>query len=433
MIHKYFRIVLTFTFLLALVSFAQAQCNINTFTLTPTNGTCAQDTKVNVAIAGGVTCDNATATIRLQGTTTDIDFKTLTASGNATFDNLKPGTYQVRIQQGASTTAYKNVTTTSTYVPLTVTATSQNTTCGAQDDLFKPNGNVKVVFTGGNGPYRITLAGPGGPYVINTPTSGTFTFPNLGTGTYNATVEDLSSSCYSAEVRTATVADTQRPRLAIYQVRRMVGNSCGLFFQVEVRDGNRAGMLLPGNATYTIAGDPTVYPLNQHSTNTISLNFRTLDNLPPNTDVTFRVSDGCNEEVFTRNTRALRQNFYTTHNVAIGANCEMVYTSTIRTYDVGAGVQSNSAWWNFSENSQIKIYKEVPADSNNWVEVQAGSGTTLGVNSTLWLTRQVYVFTTNDFTTRYKYSFDDANDCNDYEKILDASGKNGQIDNPDSE
>lgn len=425
---KYFRYFFTFAFLLAFVSFANAQCNINSFTLTAVNGTCAQDTKVNVAIAGGVTCDNATATIRLQGTTTDLDFKTLTASGNATFDNLKPGTYQVRVQQGATTTAYKNVTTTSTYVPLNVTVTSQNTSCGAQDDYYTANGSVKVVFSGGNGPYKITLAGPGGPYVMNTPTSGTFTFPNLGTGTYNATVEDLSASCYSAEVRTASVADTQRPRLSIYQVRRMVGNSCGLFFQIEVRDGNRPGMQLAGNATYTIAGDPTVYPLNYYSTTSTSLNFRTLDNLPINTDVTFSITDGCNKEVFTRNTRTIKQNFYTTHNVSIGANCQMVYTSTIRTYDIGASAENNTAWWNFSDNSQLKIYKEVPADSNNWVQVQAGSGTTFGANSTLWVTRQVYVFTTDDYSTRYKYSFDDANDCNDYEKIIDA--RTAPVDNP---
>lgn len=407
--NKYIRLFFTLSFLLAFVSFAKAQCNINSFTLTAVNGTCAQDTKVNVSIAGGVTCDNATATIRLQGTTSDIDFKPLTASGNATFDNLKPGTYQVRIQQAASTTAYKNVTTTSTYKPIVVTATSENTSCGNTDPLFTNNGKVTVNFSGGNGPFTVTLAGPGGPYTFTTATAASHTFSNLAPGNYTATVTDNSATCTSAEARSVTIAETNRVPLTVYTRRRLITEACERILEMSLDNGNTQYSRQPGNATYQIEGDPTVYPLIISPESSVRTTFRT-GALPINVNVTMTVTDGCNTIVETMPVRDIAKTFVFSHNISTGADCKPIYTINFRLFDL----INNIGYWNLSPNSKVRVYKEVPADSNNWVFVEEL------LDSKFWIIRNNYGYTSTDFNTRFKYEAIDANGCNNYERIIDA-------------
>lgn len=414
---KYIRILFTITFLLVFISFTNAQCNINTFTLTAVNGSCAQDTKVNIAIPGGTTCGTATATIRLQGTTTDLDFKALSASGNTTFENLKPGTYQVRIQQGATTTVYKNVTTTSSYTPISVTATPRNTSCGITDPLYQNNGEISVNFSGGNGPYTVTLTGPGGPYTFttNTPTSHTFT--NLAPGNYIATVTDNSSTCTSAEARSATITDTGWLPLTYSNGRRQLTNNCETYFRLEFLDGNKQATLLPGNATYTISGDSTVYNLiSLGIPSTGRYTFRTAYGLPANKDITVTITDGCRVITKVFNTRDVDESWEVRQlKTLTNQSCETVFSFQYKIWDVDTS--NNFYYWHFSSGVRAAFYAEVPVNSNNWVLIEDNVQNTNYYGVAGWTEYQ-----TTYTNTRIKVVFTDINGCNSYERIVDGRG-----------
>lgn len=405
--NKYFRLFYSLAFLLAFVSFTKAQCDINSFTLTPIAGTCAQDTQVNVVVPGGISCGNATATIRLQGTTTDITFRTLTAGGLATFDNLKPGAYEVRLQQGATTTAYKKVTTTSSYKPIVVTATSENTSCANTDPLFTNNGKVTVSFSGGNGPFTVTLTGPGGPYTFATATTASHTFSNLAPGSYTATVQDNSITCTSAEARSVTITETPRLALNTYTRRRTINSSCQRILELVMDSGNVAYTRQTGSATYQIAGDPTVYQALIIPSSTQRTTFYT-QALPANVDVTFTVTDGCRTITEVMNSKDVEKPFTYTHNVSTGPDCKPIYTINMTLWTLDG--PNKVGIWSLSPNSKVVIYREVPADSGNWVKEDEIS------KDFFWLTRNSAPWTTGDFNTRFKYVAVDANGCNTWKK-----------------
>ncbi|WP_407404044.1 hypothetical protein [Chryseobacterium sp.] len=419
----YYQIVFVITILLSFCSTLSAQCNINNFNLTPVNGVCAQDGAVQVAIPGGTTCGTATATIRKQGETVDLAFVSLSASGAAQFNNLAPGNYQVQVQQNATTTSYKNVTVTSTYTPLTVTAVPRNTTCGTTDPLYANNGEIKVTFTGGTGPFIISLAGPGGPYTFNTPTATSHTFTNLAPGNYTATVTDNSTTCTSAEARSATITDTNWLPLTYSTIRRQLTDACQLYLRIEMTDGNKQATILPGNATYTIGNNPTVYNLTQVGgiPATGRYAFRTAYGLPANEDINITITDGCRTVTKVINTRAVSevwgvQQLKTTSN----QNCETVFSFTYRTWEQDS--TTGAYYWQFSNGARAAFYAEVPAMSDNWVLIEDNfsNGNYYGVAG--WLEYQ-----TTYTNTRIKVVFTDLNGCNTYEKIVD--GRNAANDN----
>ena len=130
-----------------------AQCNINNATATPVNGVCLQDGVVNVAIPGATACGTTTsATIRESGSSTDLTFITLSNTGTGQFTALEPGSYDVYVTQGATTVGPLAVTVTSSYTPMTVTATPTNCSCSGSIEPVSINtlaGNkrVKIITT----------------------------------------------------------------------------------------------------------------------------------------------------------------------------------------------------------------------------------------------------------------------------------------------
>ena len=127
-----------------------AQCNINNATATPVNGVCVQDGVVNVAIPGATACGTTTsATIRESGSSTDLTFITLSNTGTGQFTALEPGSYDVYVTQGATTVGPLAVTVTSSYTPMTVTATPTNCSCSSGDALYSDNGILNAAVTGG--------------------------------------------------------------------------------------------------------------------------------------------------------------------------------------------------------------------------------------------------------------------------------------------
>lgn len=408
--------------LFAFCTTISAQCNISNFNLTSINGVCAQDAAVQVTVPGGISCGTATATIRKQGQTLDLAFVSLSQTGIGQFNNLAPGNYQVKIQQNATTTSYKNVLVSSIYTPLSVTATPRNTTCGTADPLYANNGEIKVTFTGGTGPFVISLAGPGGPYTFTTTTATSHTFTNLAPGNYTATVTDNSTTCTSAEARSATITDTSWLPLTYSTARRQLTSDCQIYLRLEFTDGNKQATLLPGNATYTIEGDPTVYNLiSAGIPATGRYAFRTAYGLPANKNVTFNITDGCRSITKIINTKGINEVWATQQlKTTTNQNCETVFSFIYRVWE--QDTVNDVYYWHFSNGARAAFYAEVPAMSNNWVLVQDNYTDTGLYGVASWLE-----FQTTYTNTRIKVVFTDINGCNSFEKIVD--GRNVPNDN----
>ena len=394
-----------------------SQCDINAFTLTPINGSCAQDGKITVDVPGGTSCGSATATIRKKGATTDDTFISLSASGTGQFNNLAPGEYEIKLQQSTFTTPYKSVTVTSSYTPIKVTATPTNTTCSNTDPLFTNNGSIKVDFSGGNGPFTVTLTGPGGPYTYNTPTAGSHTFNNLAPGNYIATVTDNSSSCTSAEARSASITETVYPEMKHGVTRRVVHTNCQLYFRFEFINGNKEASKLPGNATYTIEGDPNVYNLILVSMGaTGNWVWRTEYGIPANKNITWVVSDGCTKLSRTVDSGALEEPWTTRElKETTNANCETVFSFQYRPF---RSAPNDTYYWSLSNSGgRVSYYAEVPVNSDNWVLFEdKRQDTGLYLHATWQEVQTTYI------QTRIKVVFTDNNGCNSYERIVDGRG-----------
>ncbi|RZL46262.1 MAG: hypothetical protein EOP00_15530, partial [Pedobacter sp.] len=398
---------------ICLCSNAFAQCDITTFTATPVNGVCIADGSVNVAVEEGSTCAGTTATIRLAGATTDLAFIFLNTSGSGQFNNLAPGNYEVRVQQGANTSGPRSVTITSAYTPLKVTATANNTTCATADPLFANNGKATVAFTGGIGSYTITLTGPGGPYVFNTATPTSHTFTGLAPGNYTATVTDNSAVCASSEARSITIEQTLSASFFLQYSSRLVNDNCDPYFAFYFNGGNVANTLLPGNATYTIAGDPTVYNLIHAPNLGAAYAFRTEYNLPDNSIITVMASNGCKTITATRNSGVILQNQLNLFDHRIETNinsCEQFYRVSFITRRAFGGADV----WDYSPGAKASFYQETPADSQNWVLQSTYQ------DLPLWLILNNMSFTSSNINTRYKIVVEDANGCNSAERIIDA-------------
>lgn len=131
------------------------QCNVDNFTLSQEQGTCASDAQINVqADCKG---NEWEAVLFKAGSTKEEASLTLDSNGKASFQNLIPANFQVRVRKkdGTKESALKPITTTTTYVYYTVQRIDQEPpTC----DQGK-NGvvSVKILNSGGTGPYKVEL------------------------------------------------------------------------------------------------------------------------------------------------------------------------------------------------------------------------------------------------------------------------------------
>ena len=415
----YTKIIFFFALFLAIINL-HAQCNISNFTLTAVNGVCVQDGAVQVSIPGASGCF-ATATIRQTGSATDLDFITLGSNGAGQFNNLAPGNYEVRIQQGATTAGPKTVTVASSYVPITVNATAQGTSCPVTAPGYTANGSVTVNFSGGIGPFIVTLTGPGGPYTYNMATSGSHTFTNLTAGNYNVSVKDTSAACTSSESRSATVTAATWLPLRHYRGRRMINSSCQMYVQIEVEQGNGPATQNPGNATYTVGGvTHNLIFISGTSSGAGRYIYRTEYGIPANTVISYNITDGCTSLSGNFNTQNINQYFLELQKeIATDSSCNTVFNYIYRpNYFTPSGVSTGQAtqnyYWNYSPNSSVSYYRENPADSNIWEFIETKTYPALN-SSSVDVTWQ-----TPYFPTRYKLVFNDGNGCNTFEHIVDA-------------
>jgi hypothetical protein len=181
-----------------------------------------------------------------------------------------------------------------------------------------------------------------------------------------------------------------------------------LALSFELQFGNLNALNIPGNVTATYGGNtynltgPTTGPIRQF----------VLTNVPDNTTVVFNATDGCNTVTTTFTTQPVDPTFIDMIGMDLAINnCVPSARFGYRGAKSGAGFQ-------WKPNVVLAMYKEVPADSNNWVFVENATNT--GVLHSSLDTAYMY---SDDITTRYKFIATD--DCHSAEEIMDPRGLTG--------
>lgn len=144
---------------------------------------------------------NGTATVNTTGGTSPLQFQWDFAAGaatTATVSNLCPGTYGC-IVTDANNCQSNILVTISEAVPITITTSATDATCGNSD------GSATVTITGGAGPLNILWDG-------NAANQTTATAINLASGIYTVGIVDALSCIYTA---TAIVNDAGAPTATI--------------------------------------------------------------------------------------------------------------------------------------------------------------------------------------------------------------------------
>lgn len=119
-------------------------------------------------------------------------------TSNNVFSNLSAGTYSVEVRDANNAGSLTNSITITDNLPITVTTTVQDVTCGGMQD-----GRIEVDAFGGSGIYQYTLmdAGTGTVITFSSPITGNQIFENLAPGAYVISVQD-TGGCISEQQAT---------------------------------------------------------------------------------------------------------------------------------------------------------------------------------------------------------------------------------------
>ena len=397
-----------FSVLMMLVLFAFtvqtgfAQCNISTFTATPVNGVCAQDGAVQIDVPGASGC-LATATLRTVGGTSNLQSITLNGNGVGAFNNLDPGTYEVRLQQGSTVVGPKTITVTSTYQPFTANVVAKNISCRTGDPLYTANGTVTAtVSRAGNYVYEIKSLNLTSGQTNNT----SWTFNNLGPGTYQVSVTEYSSStCIVSRDYGFTISNYVGASLGnaftstnFYEV--LSTTNCNAW-NIAIGKGGVFGsnaalitkVLTEGYMTISYGGN--TYPAVNGNMQGVSDPAGYFSNVPPNTPVTIKISDGCKEISYSYTTDPIdRTDFNFIQASQFNSDlCGPLNYITVEQTLPGNGNPVVSRLLAYRPNPSNTItynfYEEVPINSGNWVLIESANetGVILGLTSDLGIGR----------------------------------------------
>ncbi|MBP6730542.1 MAG: DUF5011 domain-containing protein [Chitinophagales bacterium] len=152
--------------------------------------------------AVAVTCygqSTGSVTATVTGATGNINYAWNTGPNTASLNNQPAGTYQVTVTDGSGCSKTASGTITQPAVPLAVTVSTTNSTCGAS------TGSATATVTGNNGNTTYTWSGGNG--------GNTATISSLGAGIYNVTV--TAGGCTATAA--GAVNNSNGPTLSILQ------------------------------------------------------------------------------------------------------------------------------------------------------------------------------------------------------------------------
>ncbi|MBE9575089.1 gliding motility-associated C-terminal domain-containing protein [Flavobacterium proteolyticum] len=217
-------------FFLVLSYSANAQCDVASFTATPTNGTCFANASISVQVPGAVNCTNWVA-ILTPPSGSEQQLSIPANGGPVVFNSLQAGSYSVRLTDGLSTVQASNnpISITTSYVSPVVTSSHAITTCNPASANYTNNATltVNVAAGTGTGPFVYTCAG-----ATNSPSaptmSRTYTFTGLMASSYNFSVTDQPgvSGCEVTVLQTRVIPTNTTIRLPATTVPEIIKVGC---------------------------------------------------------------------------------------------------------------------------------------------------------------------------------------------------------------
>jgi hypothetical protein len=194
-------------------SLSIAQCNVNSFTATRTNGTCIANGSISVQVPGAVTCTNWIAIL----TPPSGSEQTLSIPANGgpvVFNSLPAGSYTIRLTNGSSTIQNPTnpISVTTTYVPMSITSTNTAPLCPQIGSASSPSitGTLTInANTGGLGPFLYSVTSSQGTQTFGPTAVRSHTFTNLVGGeqvSFTVTDQPGVVGCETSQTQLPTIA-----------------------------------------------------------------------------------------------------------------------------------------------------------------------------------------------------------------------------------
>ena len=218
---------ITFLYLMLLLFFGNnsyAQCNVNSFTATPTNGTCFANGSISVQVPGAVNCTNWIAV--LTPSSGPVQQLPIPANGGPViFNSLSAGNYNISLVNGGTVIQAPNnpIAITTTYINMSVSSSHTITTCNPAATNYVNNATLTATVAAGTGTGPFVYTCPGATNSPSAPTmSRSYVFTGLAAGTYNFSVTDQVNGQAGCEVtvgQTRVIPANTNPLLNFSNVR----------------------------------------------------------------------------------------------------------------------------------------------------------------------------------------------------------------------
>jgi len=218
---------ITFLYLMLLLFFGNnsyAQCNVNSFTATPTNGTCFANGSISVQVPGAVNCTNWIAV--LTPPSGPVQQLPIPANGGPViFNSLSAGNYNISLVNGGTVIQAPNnpIAITTTYINMSVSSSHTITTCNPAATNYVNNATLTATVAAGTGTGPFVYTCPGATNSPSAPTmSRSYVFTGLAAGTYNFSVTDQVNGQAGCEVtvgQTRVIPANTNPLLNFSNVR----------------------------------------------------------------------------------------------------------------------------------------------------------------------------------------------------------------------
>ena len=367
---------------------AVAQCDVNNFTVTPTNGDCFANASITVQVPGALNCTNWIAILTApDGSENSI---TIPANGGPiSFISLQAGSYNVRLFDGATPVPSPDnpIVLTTTYQEMSISNTMAAPTCNPSGTFYTPDGTLDIsIDSGGTGPFVYEVTSSVGTQTFGPTPNRTHTFGNMPANEQvDFTVTDQVNGQAGCEVSQSQQpiipASNASSGLRAPILRRQCAPNCNgyLFYQsVTVSNATNSERVAildalqdPGNATISINGNPAV-DLVVEDVNFNTIRFRSPSVMNEGDTVTANYNNGCDAfDTGTLTAPPVQDTYPRVRDASIISAFDTV--SCTPTYELGGlvfgttigGVQVGM----LCDTHTVVLEQEFPAGSGTYVNV----------------------------------------------------------------